>query len=348
MISLKEIGRLCGVSESTVSKALKDHPAVSAATRRRVQEVAREHHYLPNAHVQGIQSGQSRCIGVALNDFGDPYSGAIMRGAQRVLHERGYDVLVIPWDLMVDRHEGVFDRFASRRVDGVLLFPPAQPPTPEMLGQLNAMGAAVVLIDQTWEGCRYDYVGSDNVGGGRAAARLLLDHGCRRIGLLGMTGVSSGRERVQGVLDELSATGNKKRLVTRVDLVSTDPDDARNRRDIESVFGRNETPDGLICFNDWVAMLALNIAQERGLAVPQELEIVGFGNLPESRLTRPALTTFDQQPEWIGQLAAQRLIDRIRKLETSSPGIQAVPALLRERLTTNEQHALPLERARHA
>ena len=78
MISLKEIGRICGVAESTVSKALKDHPGIKLATRQRIQEVASKHNYQPNAMVQCIQSGKSKSIGIAYNCFKDPFAGAVL------------------------------------------------------------------------------------------------------------------------------------------------------------------------------------------------------------------------------------------------------------------------------
>jgi len=311
MISLKEIGSLCGVSESTVSKALKDHPAVSLATRQKVQAMAREHHYVPNAHVQGIQSGRSQCIGVAINDFGDPYSGRILCAAQEVLHEKGYDLIIIPWDLMVGKNEGLFDRFACRRTDGVLLFPTAEIPDAKTIAQLKSLDGPVVQVDQCWQGEQFGYVGSANDEGGAEAVDALVARGCRRIGIVGYSRISSGTERMQGALAALEKHGLAPDKSLLLDLSSEKETDEDSRRLLAEYFRQENRPDGVFCFNDRVAALAQKEAHEAGLRIPDDLQLIGFGNLPVGMLTSPTLTTFDQQPELVGRKAGEMLLQYI-------------------------------------
>ncbi len=332
MISLKEIGALCGVSESTVSKALKDHPAVSAATKEKVKAVARKHHYQPNANVQGIQSGRSQCIGVAINNFGDPYSGAILSAAQEILHDSGYDLIVIPWDLMVGRNEGIFDRFACRRADGVLLFPTSKVPDAKTISQLKGLDSPVIQIDQSWDGEEFGYVGSDNHSGGRDAIRLLLRGGCSQIGIIGYPGVSSGTERLAGALNELA---NRKVEINPkhiLELSSEKEDDEESCRLLGEYFSSCDKPDGIFCFNDRIGVLAIKVAKKHGLSIPDELQVVGFGNLPVSFLNAPSLTTFEQQPHLIGKTAGQMLLDCInQKNNVSGKRVEiAVKAVRRE------------------
>lgn len=313
MISLKEIGALCGVSESTVSKALKDHPAVSLQTRDLVKRTAREHHYFPNANVQGIQSGRSQCIGVALNNFGDAYSGRILSAAQEVLHDSGYDLIVIPWDLMAGRHEGIFDRFSCRRTDGVLLFPTGEIPDEQTRAQLKSLNGPVVQIDQSWEGESFGYVGSDNHGGGREAIRVLLERGCKRIGIVGLSGISSGAERLEGALAQLQNAGRAPEPGMILELSSDRENDEASYRILCRMLAGKQRPDGLFCFNDRIAGLAVKAAANSGLNVPQQLQIIGFGDLPLGFVCNPSLATFDQQPERIGMLAGRMLRDCIAK-----------------------------------
>lgn len=319
MISLKEIGAICGVSESTVSKALKDHPAVSAKTRQKVQAVAREHHYMPNANVQGIQSGRSYCIGVALNDFGDPYTGRILGAAQEVLHNEGYDLIVIPWDLMAGRNEGLFDRFACRRTDGVLLFPTAKIPEGKTIAQLKSLGGVVVQIDQIWDGEGFCYVGSDNFGGGKAAVEALSGCGCRRIGVIGYGCISSGSERQAGALAALEDMGFPLHESLFLDLASEKEGDEQSFLQICEYLSQDERPDGVFCFNDRIGALTVKAAHVLGLEVPDDIQVVGFGNLPVSSLMQPSLATFEQYPDRIGRRAAQMLLGRIGGDLTAEP-----------------------------
>ncbi len=162
MISLKEIGRICGLSESTVSKALKGNPAIRHSTMLRVMEVARKYGYQPNAMVHCMQTGQSRSIGIAYNDFCCQFAGKVMEGIQQVLHENNYDSFVIQWDKLVKDKIELLGRFARRRVDGILLFPPAAADPSERLAELRSIHCPIVVIDQRWPGHDFDYVGCDN------------------------------------------------------------------------------------------------------------------------------------------------------------------------------------------
>ena len=134
MISMKEIGRICGVAESTVSKALRGHAGIKLATRERIQEVARQYGYQPNAMVECMQTGKSRSIGIACNNFQCQFSGAIMDGIHQALHEYGYDSYVISWDRLVKDGVDLLSRFSRRRAadgrtaDAVAYRPAAQLP----------------------------------------------------------------------------------------------------------------------------------------------------------------------------------------------------------------------------
>jgi LacI family transcriptional regulator len=334
MISLKEIGKLCGVSESTVSKALKDHPAVSVQTRQRVQQTARQHHYRPNAQVQSIQSGRSRLIGVAINDFGDPYSSTILRTAQANLHAHGYDMLVIPWDLMADRHENIFDRFACRRTDGLLLFPPAQKPDSNLLSQLKSMGDAIVLIDQFWDDLDCHYVGSDNLQGATQAVQCLLERGADKIAMVTFSDISSGMERMLGAQAALKCAGINANSHHFLELSSRSTDALIYEQIRNQFFAGNRHPDGLICFRDHVAMIALNVILDAGLSVPEDVQVMGFGNIPASSLCRPALSTMEQHPQVMGSHAAKLLLASIEKKARSKPQKITVPMDLIERQST--------------
>ena len=162
MISLKGIGKICGVSESTVSKALKRNPGIKKETIDRVMEVARKYGYQPNAMVECIQTGRSRSIGIAFNKFQCEYAGAVMEGIHQVLHEYEYDAYLISWDRLVKDKVDLLSRFSRRRVDGLLLFPMALPPTSEQIKDLNRFHNPVVLIDSDWPGNNFDHVGADN------------------------------------------------------------------------------------------------------------------------------------------------------------------------------------------
>ena len=203
MISMKEIGKICGVTESTVSKALRGHAGIKQATRERVAEVARKYGYQPNAMVECMQTGRSRSIGIACNNFQCMFTGAVMDGIHKTLHDYGYDSYVICWDKLVKDKIDLLSRFARRRVDGLLLLPMEHLPEAVHVAALRAFHNPVVLIDQVWNGAEFDYVGSDNRGGMATLVERLIAAGHRKIGSVFFSEVSSGEERKAGFLDAM-------------------------------------------------------------------------------------------------------------------------------------------------
>ena len=315
MISLKDIARTCNVSESTVSKALKGLPEIKAATRERIQEVARQYHYQPNANVQTIQTGRSRTIGIAYNNFHDPFAGAIMAGIHRKLHTCGYDSMVICWDMIVADASEVFSRFARRRADGLLVFPMAQLPTPFYINELRNFHSPVILLDQTWPDNEFSFVGSDNRTGAGLAVRHLVERGITAIGMIGSFGISSGRERYEGFCAALQDCGLPIRPEWQVD-VSTCLE--HGYLAIRRLLEQPDRPLGLVCFNDYLAFEAQAAAADLGLTIPDDLSLIGFGDLFLCTRMRPQLTTIAQHPEDIGCRAAELLLQKIASPEAAA------------------------------
>jgi len=309
MISMKEIGKICGISESTVSKALSGYVGIKPATRDRVQEVARKYGYQPNAMVKCMQTGVSQSIGIACNHFQDLFSGAIMDGIQEVLHEVHYDSYVISWDKLVGSGENLLTRFTRRRVDGLLLLPMAQVPTASYTTQLYSFPNPVVLVDQFWGSREFDYVGSNNREAMKVLVETLIAQGYRKIGAVLYSKVSSGEERRAGFLDSMIAHGLPVNAGSLCEVENCDSDALSD--EVHRLLESEDRPEVLVCFNDNLAVNVMNAARDIGLRIPEDLAVTGFGNLPFGDMMRPRLTTVDQQAEEIGRRAARLLLNRI-------------------------------------
>ena len=318
---MKGIGKICGLSESTVSKALSGYAGIKPATRRRVEEVARKYGYQPNAMVKFIQTGISQSVGIVCNHFQDPFSGAIMDGIQEALHEVRYDSFIISWDKMVDSGDNILDRFSRRRVDGLLLLPLAQTPSGPYKEQLMSFHIPVVLIDQFWDAHQFDYVGSNNREAMRELVDILIQQGFRKIGAVCYSKVSSGQERRAGFLDAMINYG----LPVSADLLCEVEDYDLLPDKLARILESDERPEVIVCFNDDIALEVMNIALSMGLRVPDDLAITGFGNRPFSYKLRPQLSTVDQQPEEIGKQAARLLLKRIKNKEDSKRETILIP-----------------------
>ncbi len=333
MISMKEIGKICGVGESTVSKALNGRAGIKHATRERIQAVARKYGYQPNAMVEYVQTGKSRSIGIACNEFRCQFSGAIMNGIHEALHKHGYDSYVISWDKLVRDEADMLSRFARRRVDGLLLLPMAMPPSSTYVSQLYSFHNPIVLVDQYWGVSEFDFIGTSNREAMAQVTEYLIKCGYKRIGAVNYSGVSSGQERKAGFLDAMISNHlsiNPRHLCEIRDC------DADNTDILKKFLDIPDRPEALVCFNDYLAVDTMNAAFDLGIKVPEELAVTGFGNLPICKKIRPQLTTIDQHAEEIGEQAAVLLIDRITGREEGPRQEVLVPAALRIRNSTRD------------
>lgn len=307
MASLAEISRICGVSLGATSKALSGKPGVSEATRQRILSVAAQSNYRPNRLVHAIQRGRSMTVGLTCSDFHSDFGGRIVEGMLKVLYGANYDPIVINWDLCVNEGEKVLRTFAERRVDGLLMFPPADQPSQEYLHELKNMRRPIIVVDQVFAGCEcYDFVGSQDFEGAVAATEHLLSLGHRRLANVFHRQTSTGRARMEGFQHAMAKAGVAIHDKWLCEITQYESKEAyRRTRDL---LADPEPPTAILCFNDWVALDVMAAATDAGLSVPRDLSVVGFADLQMSAHIRPRLTTVAQDPREIGRRAATRLV----------------------------------------
>ena len=307
MASLAEISRICGVSLGATSKALSGKPGVSEATRQRVLSVAAQRNYRPNRLVHAIQRGRSMTVGLTCGDFHGDFGGRIVEGMLQVLYQAHYDPLVINWDLCVHEGEKVLRTFAERRVDGLLMFPPADQPSQDYLLELKNMRRPIVVIDQVFAGCEcYDFVGSQDAEGAGAATEHLLSLGHRRVANIFHRQTSTGRARLEGFQQAMARAGVA--IHDRWLCEITEHESAQAYEKTRALLSARERPTAILCFNDWVALDVIAAATDLGLSVPRDVSVVGFADLQMAAKLRPRLTTVAQDPREIGRRAAARLV----------------------------------------
>lgn len=327
MASLAEISRICGVSLGATSKALSGKPGVSEATRQRILSVAAQHNYRPNRLVHAIQSGRSMTVGLTCNDFRDDFSGLIIEGMLEVLNGANYDAIIINWDLCVHEGEKVLRTFAERRVDGLLMFPPADQPSQAYLRELKNFHRPIVVVDQTFAGVEdYDFIGSQDFEGGELAAEHLIGLGHRDIANIFHRKTSTGRARLEGFRGAMQKHGLAihDQWMREIHHYGTDEAYAHAK----ALLGADDRPTAIIAFNDWIALDVLAAAHDLGLSVPADVSVVGFADLKLASAVRPRLTTIAQAPRKIGRHAAERLL-RLLLADTTDA---ASPAPLADRI----------------
>ena len=307
-----DIAHLAGVSQSTVSRALRDDPMVSECTRKRILELARELNYHVDKNASSLRLKHSGTIALlffedptaddsAINPFFHSMLGSIIRASSR----RGYDLLVSFQDLLRDWHADYED---SRKADGIILLGYGDYVVHRSrLEALIAQGAHIVRWGPVLEGQRGPSIGCDNVYGGRLATEHLLALGRRRIAFLGDIAPSAPEmsERYRGYRSALAEAGLAPEPQLQVGAVSTE---AAGYEATQELLRRGTPFDAVFGASDLIAIGALTALAGAGRRVPEEVAVVGFDGIPIGASTRPALTTIAQDTKRAGELLVTTLL----------------------------------------
>lgn len=322
--SISDLARLAGVSVSTVSRALTGKGTLNQSTRERIRGLAAEHGFRFNVAAQNLRLGRTGAVGVLLplghasgQALSDPFLSAMLGHLAEGLTERGYDLLL---SRVLPRGDGWLDDFVqSGRTDGIV-----------MIGQSDQSAA----LNRTARGYRpmvvwgayapdntYTTVGSDNFAGGVLAAQHLIARGCRNLAWFGPADAPEFAARRAGFL---SALPEALRSTTKSVPIAITPADAR--KSAGAWFAAGNRPDGIFVASDVGALSVVAAAEHCGIAVPHDMKVIGFDDIPLAQLARPALTTIRQDIEGGARMLVDLLMRRMAGGETQS--VQFAPQLV--------------------
>ncbi len=310
-VRLKDIAADLGVSIVTVSKVLRDKPDVSQATRDRVLRRVKERNYQPNMLARGLASGRSYTAGLVLPDLTDPFFAELAKGLGATLRKSGYQLLLATSDDDPTVEQQEIENLLNRGVDVLLLASCRRD-----AGATAAFTGRVpcVLIDRLLPGAGVYFVGTDDVLAGRLATAHLADKGCRSIAHITGEGVSTFTDRLRGYREALK----EHDLVYRNELVlkrnvHTGMVDAVGRTAMDELLALPLRPDAVFCYNDLLAVGAIRSVLAHGLRVPEDVAVIGCGNLALSTYLEVPLSSVDQGTGQLGEKAAQLALLLIEK-----------------------------------
>jgi LacI family transcriptional regulator len=329
--TLSDIAKDLKVSAVTVSKVLRNQGRISLRTRARVLKRAKELNYQPNLVARSLVTRRTYTIGLLLPDFTHPFFAEIAKAIAETVRPRGYHVIISYFeeDPALERMEA--DSLLSRRVDGLILASSQLPGKLELFNQLRMRKLPFVLIDRPIDGVRASFVGVDNDAVGRLATTHLISQGCRRIAHLRGPKIGLATKRLNGYLIALKKHKMKAPANYVVDAGFQDHTGYQAMKQLLQV---NPLPDGVFCYNDPVAIGAMKALLEAGLAVPNDVAVVGAGNVHYSDALAVPLTTIDQKTREIGARAAGLLLEQIEsKRPPRAATILFVPELVPRKST---------------
>jgi LacI family transcriptional regulator len=326
----REVARLAGVSQPTVSRALSQSPGVSAATRERVLQAAQALNYVPHEGGRSLVTRRSRRVGVVAAQLGNPYYPALVEPMHRTLREGGYRTILFtdgggsPLDI---------DNLLDGSLDGVIIT--TSEISSRLPFQLHQRGVPYVLVNRTIdETPGGDSCVADNYLGGELVAAMFVELEHTRIGaIFGPKNTSTGRDRESGFRDELSEQGVPLR---RQFLIRGSFSYETGYHGIVELFRAKNMPTAIFCANDAIALGALNAAHVLNIQVPQELTIVGFDDIPMAGWPIFGLTTVGTDLTGMAEVGAKLVMERIR-----DPQLLPRPVVIEPTLVRRGSHSSP-------
>ena len=334
---MKDIARDLGVSVITISKVLRNHPDVGDETRERVLARVKELDYRPNLAARSLVTGRTYLVGLVVPDLLHPFFAEIAKSLSETLRGSGYYLIVSSSEEDPDIEEQEINQLLARRLDTLIIASCRS--TVDLFFRIENQKTPYVLIDRSLPGLTANFIGVDDEAVGRIATRHLIEIGCKRIAHIRGPETSTGIRRVDGYKQALAEAG--QRVVDDYIITEFKGDIETKQRGAEAMrqlLSLKPRPDGLFCFNDPLAMGAINYAVDQGVRVPEDIAVIGCGNLHYDDSLRVPLSSIDQHSRRIGEEAARIALGILSsKIPPKPQTVVLQPELVVRRST--ERHA---------
>ena len=313
-VSLKDLAREIGVSISTVSRALNNHPDISPEMTRKVQELAAARNYTPNPLAMGLLKQATRMIGVIVPDLVTHFYSSIISGIEDVAEEKGYFILIASSNERLQKEISSVENLIKTRVEGLIVCLSRETKTYEHFDRLIGNSIPLVFFDRV---CRTSEVPSvivDNEEAAREITQHFYKNGFRRIAYIaGPDHLNISQERTRGYLSGLETCGLEFRpeYLEKCDMSTVDAAIATAR-----LLALTENPDAIFGINDTVIFAAMKEIKRQGLHIPEDIALVGFTDEFHSQVVDPPLTSITHPTFEMGQEAARLFFKQLENPET--------------------------------
>lgn len=322
MSTIKDVAKLAGVSVATVSRVINDSGYVHQETLKKVEGAIKLLNYKPNTVARSLFKKSSRVIGLVVPDIINPFFPEIARAVEDVAYKAGYTVVLCNSDENSEKEKQYVDVLLRSNVDGFIVAASTQNST----SYLN-LTVPIVAIDRK---CGEDIpvVYSDNFEGSKKAAELLIEKGCKYLAhIRGPRNTSSANERYEGFL---AAVANKNIWYT---VVESKFNKQESEKTAIALLKEHPQIDGIAAGNDIIASAVVKAALQKGINIPNDLQVVGFDGIQLSEMMYPSITTVAQPIYTMGEKATKLLIKKVEGKQLTEKDY-CLPVQLIERETT--------------
>jgi len=335
--TIVDIARKLGISAMTVSRALNGKGDVSQEMRRKVVECAGRIGYRPHRWARSLVTQRSYMVGVIVPEIAHSFFAEIINGIEDVLEKSGYDILLCHSRSDPERERNEIQALIGGRMDGLIVAPEQPEKSPEPFVDLRRLKIPFVLVDRFFPGWEFSCVRLDDLEAGFLATRFLIELGHRRIAHISGPDLSTASLRRRGFLKAVRQFGVEH---DRRSIVAAPFGIDEGREAMKKLLRLDPRPTAVFAANDPQAIGAIYACREAGLRVPEDISIIGAGNIEGVYHPNPFLTTIDWPRQELGKAAAQVLMSAIANPKTSQPEMRIFPPELLIRHTTAAPTAL--------
>ena len=308
MVTIADVAKRAGVSQTTVSHVLSGKRPVAATTRERIEQVIEELSFRPSVLARSLRIQRTQMVALIIPDITNPYYPVLSRGLQDALVDDGYHIFICNTDSKRDQEIAFIDDAIQRQVDGIVLS--SLHTHTQDIQQFLKEDVAFVSLSTSINQPGVDQVATDDCEGAKSATQYLIQRGHQRIGIIsGPPDLLPSQARLAGyraALEEAHIAFDPA-LVIEGDFMR--PSGVRAMHKVLELPNR---PGAIFCANDLMAIGVMDVARERGIAIPDELAVVGYDDIEAASLISPALTTILNPAYEMGKAAGQLLLERLK------------------------------------
>jgi LacI family transcriptional regulator len=317
-VTIKDIAARAGVSISTVSRVVNQSVRVDPVTEERVHEAIKALGYRPNLLARSFRRKITHTIGLLVPDNSNPFFAEMARVIEDAGFAEGYSVILCNSDLSENKQTGYIDVLLAKRVDGMIMTSTGLIPGEDANRNIDRIGQAgvpCVVIDRDLGDEPIDQILVDNHEGGYLAGKYLLDHGHRKMAcVVGPNDLTPSAGRIAGFRKALQEAGIE---IPEGAVVRGNGRHDGGARAVQELLDRNTDFTAIFAFNDEMAIGVIGALQRSGRAVPDDVSVIGFDNIPYAAAVFPAVTTIAQPIAEMGKMGLTMLLDRIREPDTA-------------------------------
>lgn len=314
--TIYDIADALNLSPATVSRGLKDHPAIRKDTRKRILDKAKEMGYQHNSFASNLRRNRTNTIGVIVPRLNSYFMSTVIAGMERVVNKAGYNLIISQSMESNDKEIANVKTMFNSRVDGLMVSLAYDTQNIEHFEMLLSKGIPLIFFDRIFEHPNCTCLVIDNYKAGYEMTSHLIDQGCRRIAHITASqkrNVYADRMRgyKQALADHSIPFDESLIFVNNLsDQAGIDVSRA--------ILEMKTLPDGIFSANDACAVSCIRELKQAGIKIPEQIAVAGFNNDPLSKVIKPNLTTIEYPGEEMGEMAASTLIRRLDRLEGSN------------------------------